>query len=457
MILRLIFLASVVLFSLCGYGGRGEASAETFEIHPASTETCDEEFESIANKLQPGDELVLHDGVYAQGCRRAITVKGEPGKRIVIRAAAGSHPLITRSAKTNATENNIDLIDSSQLIIRGLRFRGGSIGMRITRGSHLTIENNEIFETQNNAIAINSGDTDSLVIRHNHIHHTGLYALGPTEGEGMYIGCHDGSCKVTNSVFESNYIHHLRGTSDGGNDGIEIKVGSYGNVVRDNVIHDTNIGREYPCIFVYGGGSERNIVEGNALWNCGEGIQVVADAIVRNNLVLNSAIAGIVAAPHAANRRVRNVTIVNNTIVGHPRCLDIRWDGAENMILANNAVYCPDGLAVSAKGLDGKGITIRANFLEGGLTGVGFDKERFLPGGRIANAFSSADPLDVWPRPKSVLIGAGVARLAPRSDFNNARRGNKSVDVGAYETGNLIANPGWKIMSGPKQSPAKRN
>jgi len=132
MILRLIFLASVVLFSLCGYGGRGEASAETFEIHPASTETCDEEFESIANKLQPGDELVLHDGVYAQGCRRAITVKGEPGKRIVIRAAAGSHPLITRSAKTNATENNIDLIDSSQLIIRGLRFRGGSIGMRIT-------------------------------------------------------------------------------------------------------------------------------------------------------------------------------------------------------------------------------------------------------------------------------------------------------------------------------------
>ena len=91
------------------------------------------------------------------------------------------------------------------------------------------------------------------------------------------------------------------------------------------------------------------------------------------------------------------------------------------------------------------------------MTGVGFDKERFLPGGRIANAFSSADPLDVWPRPKSVLIGAGVARLAPRSDFNNARRGNKSVDVGAYETGNLIANPGWKIMSGPKQSPAKRN
>jgi hypothetical protein len=309
----------------------------------------------------------------------------------------------------------------------------------------------------NNAIAINSGDADSLIIRRNHIHHTGLYSAGPTEGEGMYIGCHNGSCKVTHSVFESNYIHHLRGTSDGGNDGIEIKVGSYGNIVRDNVIHDTNIGREYPCIFVYGGGPERNIVEGNAVWNCGEGIQVVADALIRNNLVLKSAIAGIVAAPHAANRRVRNVTIVNNTIVGHPSCLEIRWNGAENMILANNAIYCPGGSAVSAQALAGKGITVRANFLEGGLVGIRFDKQRFLPGGNIVDAFSNAESFDLWPQRKSVLIGAGVASFAPRGDFNNAQRGSRSVDVGAYETRNLSSNPGWKVVAGPKQFNDKRN
>ncbi len=457
MTVRQVFLCGAVFLGLCGSGLRGKAAAETFEIHPAATESCEEEFESIANKLQPGDELILHDGVYSQGCRRGINVKGVPGKPIVIRAAAGARPVITRSRRTHAAENNIEIIDSTYLIIRGLRFRGGSIGVRIMRGSHLTIEDSEIFETQNNAIAINSGNVDSLIIRRNHIHHTGLYSLGPTEGEGMYIGCHDGSCKVTNSLFEGNYIHHLRGTSDGGNDGIEIKVGSYGNVVRDNVIHDTNIGRKYPCIFVYGGGPERNLVEGNAMWNCGEGIQVVADAIIRNNLVLNSAIAGIVAAPHAANRRVRDVTIVNNTIVGHPTCLDIRWNGAVNMILANNAVYCPDGSAVNVDGLDGKSIIIRANFLEGGLIGVHLDSERFLPGGSYASVFVGSDAFDVWPRPESALIGKGDAKLAPRSDFNNAPRGTQTVDVGAYETRGLTANFGWKVKPGFKQPPVKRD
>src|SRR5574341_614644 len=152
---------------------------------------------------------------------------------------------------------------------------------------------------------------------------------------------------------EGNYIHHLRGTSSGGNDGIEIKVGSHGNIIRDNVIHDTNIGQQYPCIFVYGGGPAPNVVEGNVVWNCGEGIQVVADAVIRNNIVLNSSSTGITAAPHAANRRVRNVSIVNNTIVGHPKCMDLRWEGAENMVLANNAIYCPDGIAISAFGLSG--------------------------------------------------------------------------------------------------------
>ena len=29
-------------------------------------------------------------------------------------------------------------------------------------------------------------------------------------------------------------------------------MGSYGNTIRDNVIHDTNIGKQYPGIFVYG-------------------------------------------------------------------------------------------------------------------------------------------------------------------------------------------------------------
>jgi hypothetical protein len=86
----------------------------------------------------------------------------------------------------------------------------------------------------------------------------------------MYVGCNNATCVASNHLIEGNYIHHTRATSDGGNDGIEIKVGSYNNTVRNNVIHDTTSGRQYPCIFVYGGGAGLNVVEGNAMWNCGE-------------------------------------------------------------------------------------------------------------------------------------------------------------------------------------------
>jgi len=243
--------------------------------------------------------------------------------------------------------------------------------------------------------------TDSFAIRRNHIHHTGLLAsaAGTTEG----VGCNNAACVASNHLIEGNYIHHTRATSDGGNDGIEIKVGSYNNTVRNNVIHDTTNGRQYPCIFVYGGGPGLNVVEGNAMWNCGEAIQVVSDAVVRNNLVLNS-MTGITAAPHAQVAQIRNVTIVNNTIYGHSTCVFVRWSGASNMILANNALYCPAGAAVNGSGLTGSGLTISSNYFEGALSGAAGDGSRFVGGGTAASAFAGPAQLDFWPPAGSVLI-----------------------------------------------------
>jgi hypothetical protein len=346
--------------------------------------------------------------------------------------------------------NNIEIVNSSHLVLRGLRFQGGSIGLRFVGGHHITIEDCEIFETGNNAIAMNSGDSDSFIIRRNHIYHTGLSTDGPTEGEGMYIGCHDASCRTTHSLIEGNYIHHLRGTSSGGNDGIEVKPGSYGNIIRDNVIHDTNIGTQFPCIFVYGGGNAVNIVESNALWNCGEGIQVVSDAIVRNNIVFNSSITGITAAPHAAIPHIRNVAIVNNTVVGHPTCLYIRWDKAKNVMLANNALSCPGATAINTSGLEMIRRTVRSNYVEGDLLGTKIDQLRFFDGGSMRSAFVNAAKHDFWPTPTSRLIGKADAEFASKLDFNHSER-NAPHDVGAYETDGLTVNPGWEITSDFKE------
>src|SRR4030095_8791451 len=163
----------------------GLASGRVVEIHPAIAAE-DEEFERLANALQPGDELVLHGGTYSQAGRRAITAKGTAEKPILIRAAQNESPLLSHSPETRARQNTVEFVDCAHLVIRGLRFQGGSSGVRFIRVHHLILDDYEIFETGNSALTMNSGNCHAFVLRRNHIRHTGLAESGATEGEGMY-------------------------------------------------------------------------------------------------------------------------------------------------------------------------------------------------------------------------------------------------------------------------------
>lgn len=444
-----------------------QSYAAVIDVYPHNANTsCNEEFENKANQLQAGDELRLHDHAlgdetqkepYTQGCRRAITVNGSLLAPITIRAAEGEAPVLTRP---DNSQNNIDIVNSSYLIVRGLTFQGADVGVRfINGGHHITFEDNEIFNPGEQGITLNTpgNEYDSFVIRRNHIHHTGLNP--DSNGEGMYVGCNNNACSVKNSIIEDNYIHDLRATKGGGNDGIEVKVGSYGNVIRNNVIHATNLGtKSFPCILVYGNGMDAgeiedkiNIVEGNVVWDCGEAIQVVADAIIRNNIIYGSSDTGISSYPHVQVNQMRNVTIVNNTIVGHPECLYFRWASASNMILANNAIYCPGTDAIDARGLDS--FTISSNYYEGQLVTDGSDIG-LIPGGSILDAFVKPGANDYWPKPASPLVGTADTGFVPRLDFNQTPR-TGSYDVGAYETEGLLENPGWKIIADFKQNLVK--
>jgi len=435
------------------------AGAATFEIFPSNADSsCSEEYESRANSLQPGDVLILHGGIYTQTCRRAITVNGTAASPITIRAADGESPIITRPepADFRYDQNNIDIISSSFVIIRGLHFKGGDGGINFIGGHHITLHHLRRQRSLRDRQQRHSLEQRQHRLVHHpaksHPSHRPSGAVGRNHrGEGMYIGCHNGSCIASNHLVDGNYIHHTRGTSSGGNDGIEVKYRSFGNTIRNNVIHDTLNGTAYPCIFVYGGGPGVNIVEGNAMWNCGEAIQVVSDAIIRNNLILNSTITGISASPHNAVPQMRNVTIVNNTVYGNPTCLYVRWSSATNMVLANNAVYCSGATAVDAAGLTGSTVTVKSNYVTGSLLGASIDGSRFFAGGTPTSAFTNPAELDFWPPPGSILIGKADAGLTPAQDFNE--RGRVSpFDVGAYETDGRATNPGWKVGPGFKQS-----
>ncbi|HSE92492.1 MAG TPA: hypothetical protein VLF19_04230, partial [Methylomirabilota bacterium] len=182
---------------------------------------------------------------------------------------------------------------------------------------------------------------------------------------------------------------------------------------------------------------------GNVMWNCGEAIQVVSDAVIQNNIILTSDV-GITAAPHAQVNGVRNVTIVNNTLYGHDVCLSIGWSGATNAILANNAVYCPSATAVSAS--LGSAV-VRSNYITG--SGASIDNVRFFAGGSATAAFANPAGRDLWPTASSVLRNTADASFVPPRDFNETTR-TASFDVGAYETEGLASNPGWRVVAGFK-------
>ncbi len=373
-------------------------------------------FEAAVENLNPGDTLTVHEGTYIDSGRISISVKGTAASPVTIQAAAGEQrPLITR-ATGDTPQNTINIEGAEYLTIRGLEISSnGGDGINMSGGpSYITLEDLSIHDI---SVGINfRSSMHHITARRNHI-----YSTNDT-GEGMYVGCNNASCMVSNSIIEQNWIHDTRGSQG---DGIEIKYGSWGNVIRDNVIHDAN----FPCILAYGvtdaNVDRPNIIEGNVVWNCGQSIDVVADAIVRNNIVIGT----LETQSHAQVPVMRNVFIVNNTVIG---IMPLRGWGAgdipTSLTVANNVIY---GGSITNQP---SAATFSSNFqYSSGTSGI----------------FVDPDNRDFWPLSGSPLIGVADPDHTPSNDFNGTSR-QAPFDVGAYESDGLNSNPGWRIQAGFK-------
>jgi len=356
------------------------------------------------------------------------------GNEIIIRAADGARVHFHRP---DASQNIWD-VDLQHVVIRGLTFSGGSAGLRVEAATNLTIEECEIFDTADVALRMNdTGETyEDVQILRNHIHDTA------GTGEGMYLGCNNDGCRLANALIAGNYVHHTDAGDVSQGDGIELKHGSYGCVIRDNVIHDTN----YPCILGYGtnGNGAANLVEGNVMWACGNhGIQWAADATIQNNIILGANSNGIASQFHQ-DASPSNLTIVHNTVLApNNDALSIR--GATGAVtVANNALYAMSGRAFFVNG-DASTITSLGNVGVGAQQGISGGFTMGDIGTDFASASFSGDlPQDVFPAPGGGLVGTGDSGAVIADDFNGTDRMG-AADVGAYAYG-TGSNPGWTLV-----------
>ena len=389
--------------------------------------------------LQAGDEVILHAGDYPVPGFVDIVLPGSEALPIVIRAADGETPVIL-----GIPEQNTFNISGSWYTLRGIEVNGGSHGVRLGTSDHATLEDLHVHSTTDVGISCNRPDNsyEAITIRHNHIHDTGM---GGGPGEGMYLGCNDGACKMWDSLIEFNWVHDTASGDQG--DGIEFKTGSYNTVIRHNVVYNT----KYPGITLYGTqGQASNTVEGNVVWNAMDnGIQTVGDIVVRNNVVLNSGASGI-ASKASQGEPVVNLTIVHNTVIGAGDvCLrGNEWDAGGAITVANNAFFCEGGTAIKLP--NGPGMAVFAgNAVVGGIEGP--------PGGTfdgvsVAAAFTDAASMNVYPAGGSPLIDAADPQYVPAADFNCLMR-TGTPDVGAYDV-STPDNPGWPIQGDFKQCDA---
>ncbi|SRR6056297_290390 len=380
------------------------------------------------SSLRPGDEVVLAAGTYSDPRKLSIRHRGTVDRPIKIRVEPGRPATF---ARPDATQNTFNLSGAQYLILEGLEITGGAAGVRIggdgaRQAKFITLQGLHIHHVGGVAVTANEPGQvyQSLVFRGNHIHHTSGH------GEGFYLGSNNDADGATtgyifDSLIEGNYIHHLNGDAVSQGDGIELKDGCYNNVIRDNVIHDTN----YPGILVYGTDRrEPNVIERNAIWRTADhGIQAAADAIIRNNLVWETGGWGIYCRDHQS-AVVGDLRIVNNTVLDPQSIRIVTTDSPGGPILvANNAL----------------GGDLR---IDGRTTREGTNDPRQ----QIQMTNNVTGVRDRFPRTGSAVVGSADPTFLPRDDYNADPR-DGSLDAGAYRYA-ADGNPGPPIRPGFKMT-----
>lgn len=309
--------------------------------------------------LVPGDLLRVGAGRWSVNSYFQVDLQGTADAPIRIVGAEGA--ILTRP---NAGQNVINFGSTSHsstryLLLRGFEITGGSNGIRVQNAEQFWIDRCHVHHVASVGIGANSHDTDGLRVTRTEVSHTGA------TGEGMYLGGNYGSVICRNGVFALNHVHDMGGDQG---DGIELKGGSYGCLIAENVVHGTN----FPGIIVYGTeGNPVNIVEGNVIWDVNtNALQVQGEAIVRNNLVFGTNGSALQSGPHQG--LTTNLKVIGNTFIStaSPQAAFLRsWSGQPGMVFANNVIYSENGESVHVNGgLDG--VTVENNVVLGPLWGI---------------------------------------------------------------------------------------
>lgn len=355
--------------------------------------------------LQPGDSLIIREGIWTEQIRLAplkktgtpenyITIAGYPGETVIIRYADltenGNGPINARGNRGYFVFEN--------LVLDGINSTNGT-GWQIRDGNHhFILRNLEIKNFKYNGLYISAHDVQVTNCKiHDQVSVSGL------PGERWYgIYFHDG----LNGLIEGNDIYN----NPGG--GIQAYPGVISNLImRSNTIH-------------------------------------------HNNYLLTSPIEGILVF-QGGNNRVTGVQIYNNLIYlngdkqpypGKSGGIRVS-NGASSTKIWNNTIYGNKGWGINIQNGAGgppEGTVVQNNIIFENTAGqiVNAGSDSTLTHNLTTDPkFVKVEASDFRLQERSPAIDAGVTLSNVATDIANLPRPNGPAhDIGAYEGGTSSLN-----------------
>ncbi len=413
--------------------------------------------------LAPGDLVHLVAGTYpVQGSLRLVGIEGSPLAWIGIIAEG---PVTLRNS---ALSNVVNVEGCRFLFLRGLEIthENGAlpygawdpvdgVKFQTTPSDHVAIDGCRIHHLGNVGVSSQAPLIRNVSVVRTEIHDCYV---------GLYWGYYEAPTKryAHDGLIARNFIHDCPPVDlDGTGYGIQIKGGSHGNVIEDNVLVRT-AGSSRAAIAVYhastfqGFEPDRNVIRRNLIRaSRNEGIYATEGALIEGNVVLDSASIGI-----SVTRRdtgwgsfYGNLVVRDNTVGG--------VDAASGQALFTGVGPFTAPQVVAGNLLVVTGPSQTSLRLPPGFAGVSVANHCFgatsgpavgvvaLPDLSSLLSTSFGEPNAWFPAPGGALVGAADPAQASYHDFH-ARPRDAAPDVGAFESTGR-GNPGWVLQEGFKE------
>jgi hypothetical protein len=354
------------------------------------------------NAASPGDTVNLAAGDYEGPC--TISVSGEDDAPVTL---AGDHAAIVYEG----TQSNVIDVDASHVVLEGLSFGPTNAdidAIKIRSGTGIDIRECTFSGVGGISVSANSADTSDITIASSD--------FVDLQATGVYLGCHDGSCRSADFLIAGNRWDGV--TSPDVGYAMETKLESYG-AIRDNVVADA----QGPAVEVYGSSDgnlttvERNLLVGSrdaATLEIGGG-----PVLVRNNVVIGGDGAALLVYDYGGRGLVFGIVVIGNTAWGTSAdAVSLQsWYSGRDLSFEDNAVGRDDGSPALPDAVSGVP-------MEGNLDCSG-------PGG----CWIDAPSWDLWPSSDGPLVGAAVTTDPPLLDDWCGRTRPFPATVGALELG----------------------